>query len=270
MSNKKVIYYYQTFIGLKDILEQKPICVTHIIVSSIHFGYNGYKNKKPYIHLNDNNPDDPKFNNLWQELEKADRLGITVMLMVGGAGGAYQELFSNYNIFYSLLKTQIKKRPFIKGIDLDVEEETNIDYIKLLINQIDNDFGKDFIITMAPVGVYLENNTKGMGGFSYQELFNTKEGERINWFNGQFYYNFSVNSYINTINNGYPASKIVLGMVSSQFNKDNFYQACQVIKTLSEKYSDFGGVFNWEYFDSPPNQNKPSEWSQYMKKLFDK
>merc|ERR1711871_325427 len=114
------------------------------------------------------------------------------MLMVGGAGGAYQELFSNYNIFYNLLKNQIKKRPFIKGIDLDVEEETNIDYIKLLINQIDNDFGKDFIITMAPVGVYLENNTKGMGGFSYQELFNTKEGERINWFNGQFYYNFSV------------------------------------------------------------------------------
>ena len=51
--SKRIIYYYQTFVGLKKILEQKPICVTHIIVSSIHFGYT--KNK-PYIHLNNNDP----------------------------------------------------------------------------------------------------------------------------------------------------------------------------------------------------------------------
>ena len=33
----KIIYYYQTFIGLQSILNN-PIKTTHIIVSSIHFG----------------------------------------------------------------------------------------------------------------------------------------------------------------------------------------------------------------------------------------
>ena len=32
----KIIYYYQTFTGLEDILKQKPRVVTDIIISSIH------------------------------------------------------------------------------------------------------------------------------------------------------------------------------------------------------------------------------------------
>ena len=148
----RVIYYYQTFIGLKDILEQNPLSVTYI-VSSIHFGY---KNNKPYIHLNDNDPNDEKFNNLWSELKIANNLGIKIMFMLGGAGGVYNELFSNYNQFYSMLKNEIIKRPYISGIDLDVEEPTNILYLQLLISQLDNDFGKDFIISNEPLILMLK------------------------------------------------------------------------------------------------------------------
>ena len=60
-----------------------------------HFGY--IKNK-PYIHLNNNDPNDPTFDILWSDIKIANSLGIKIILMVGGAGGAYTSLFSNYNI----------------------------------------------------------------------------------------------------------------------------------------------------------------------------
>ena len=59
----KIIYYYQTFTGLENVLNQKPKVVTDIIISSIHFGLN--IDGSPYIHINDNNPDDKIFNAMW-------------------------------------------------------------------------------------------------------------------------------------------------------------------------------------------------------------
>lgn len=257
----RVIYYYQTFVGLRKILEQNPICVTHIIISSIHFGYS---KGKPYIHLNDNDPSDPIFNTLWSDIKIANNLGIKIILMVGGAGGAYNTLFSNFNIFYNMLKNEINKRPYINGIDLDIEESVNILYAQLLIKQINNDFGKDFIITMAPLGYYLENDLPGMSGFCYKDLYNTKEGQRINWFNGQFYESYTEDSYNNALKNGYPASKVVFGMISSQFNSENFEKACTCINNLSNEHIKFGGVFVWEYCNAPPDTNNPAVWAFKM------
>ena len=262
MSNKKIIYYYQTFIGLKKLLNKDS--VTHIIVSSIHFGYE--KKNIPYIHLNDNNPNDIIYDKLWNDIILSERKGIIIMLMIGGAGKAFQELFSNFNIFYELLKNEIKRRPYIKGVDLDVEEIIPMEYIQCLINQLNKDFGEDFIITMAPLGSSLQYDNSGMAGFCYKQLFNSPEGKRINWFNGQYYNNYTESSYDQTILNGYPPSKIIFGMISSQFNNSNFQDACKIIKKISNKYNDFNGVFNWEYFDSPPNKNDPSEWADLIKK----
>ena len=58
---KNIIYYYQTLCGLDDILNEKNPKVSHIYVSSIHFGKN--LDGTPYIHLNDHVPDDKIFNN---------------------------------------------------------------------------------------------------------------------------------------------------------------------------------------------------------------
>ena len=81
----KTIYYYQTFIGLNKLLSHiQDIDV--IIVSSIHFG-----NKE--IYLNDNLPNNTIFDELWLETKKAAVQGCNIMIMIGGAGGAYQELF---------------------------------------------------------------------------------------------------------------------------------------------------------------------------------
>ena len=112
----KIIYYYQTFVGLDDLFSKENIPVTHIHLSSIHFGVD-YLNK-PYIHLNDYPPDNYRFNEVWDDLKRAVKKNINVVIMVGGAGGAYDTLFSDYTLYrqllfdfigtvYDLLQTQI-------------------------------------------------------------------------------------------------------------------------------------------------------------------
>ena len=252
----KIIYYYQTFVGLKQVLQQKPLVITHIIVSSIHFGYN---NETPYIHLNDNVPDDKIFDSLWSELKLAHNLGIKIMVMLGGAGGAYTQLFSNYNKFYLLLRNFIISKPFIEGIDLDVEEIVHINLIKGLIIQITNDFGKEFIITMAPVGTSLMYDEPGIGGFCYKKLYNSNEGKLIDWFNGQFYGNYSFDSFDQAIQNKYPSNKIVMGMISSQ----NLNTGLIELKKIKDKYNTVS-VFVWEYFNAPPDKTNHVLWSELI------
>ena len=41
----------------------------------------------PYIHLNNCPPNDPKFDEVWEEMTWAQNRGIRVVLMIGGAGG---------------------------------------------------------------------------------------------------------------------------------------------------------------------------------------
>jgi len=263
----KTIYYYQTFVGLDKAL-------THIedvdvfIVSSIHFGKD--KNNIKSIYLNDNKPYDPIFNELWFQTEKASVQGCTIMLMIGGAGKAYKELFSDFNTYYPQLKQLIMEKSWIKGIDLDIEESTSIDNVKMLINRLVKDFDPnrtgDFIITMAPVSSTLSTDGSSFAGFNYKELYNSEVGVYIDWFNVQSYYSYTFETYDSIINNGYPPSKIVFGMESGQF-KDNFNEAINEIKKIKNKYPDMAGVYDWEYFDAPPDKNEPNEWARLMKEI---
>lgn len=245
----KIILYYQTFCGLDKILNTNSTKnITHIHLSSIHFGIDN-KNLK-YIHLNDNSPYDKIFDNLWIELEKANNLGIKIILMIGGAGGAFTDLFSDFEFYYNLLYKLIKNKNIIKGVDLDIEENVKLDNVKMLINRINKDFGNDFIISLAPVQSSLEYNYNGLGGFKYKDLMNSPEGKFINYLNGQFYYDYSLNSYNKVINNKYNSQMIVMGMLAS--NKEQMNNNYNEIKKIYEKYSDnFGGVFLWEYYLYP-------------------
>ena len=74
---------------------------------------------------------------------------------------------------------------------------------------------------MAPVQYALETDQSGMGGFVYKDLLNSPEGALISYFNGQFYTNYSAESYNNVINNGYPSNKVVMGMIFSQDINNN-------------------------------------------------
>jgi hypothetical protein len=250
--NQRVIYYYQTFCGLSDIFSSSYM-PTHIHVSSIHFG-------PRYIHLNNAPPDSDTFADVWRELQQASNMGIKIILMIGGAGGAYQEMFSDYTFYYFLLKKTLLDYPFIEGVDLDIEEEVSLDDVKMLITDLKRDFGEDFIISMAPVQSSLENDSPGIGGFIYKDIYLF-----IDYFNGQFYNDYSFEAYQRCIENGYPANKIVMGMIFDQDLDDNLEE----IKKIKKAYPDFGGVFNWEYFDSPPDPEHPNKWCELVNHFLD-
>ncbi len=262
ITRNRIIYYYQTFVGLKPILvENTP--VTHIHLSAVHFGKN--KDGTPYIHINDNTPEDPKFDTLWEDIKKASQIGIKIILMVGGAGSAFTDLFNNFDTYYPMLVDTIKKHPEIVGIDLDVEEEVELDNIKMLINKIDQEFGKDFIIAMAPVQGSLQYDDPGMGGFIYKDLFKSDEGQRINYFDGQFYFEFSLSAYEDCINNGYPSEKAVIGMENGSIDFNN---VMNTVKEIKEKYPNFGGVYDWEYWNAPPGgKTHPEDWCFQISKI---
>ena len=112
---------------------------------------------------------------------------------------------------------------------------------------------------MAPVQYAIETDNPGMGGFVYKTLYQSC-GDLIDYFNVQCYENYSLSAYENMINNGYPEDKIIMGSISCQ----DINQNLEAIKSIVKKYPDFLGVFNWEYFDSPPDPQHPSKWSQLM------
>ena len=99
---------------------------------------------------------------MWEEIETAAKMGIKIVLMVGGAGNhrPYQDLFSNFMIYYNMLYHLLKNKPFISGIDLDIEEEVPCrKNIEMLIQQIKKDFPRDdFIISTAPIQSSLQDD----------------------------------------------------------------------------------------------------------------
>ena len=265
MEKNRIIYYYQTLTDLSCVLiENTP--VTHIMLSSFHFGTNS--DKSPYIHLNNYPPTDSKFNKVWDQLKIAkDDFNIQIHIMLGGAGGAFEDLFSNFEVYYPMLLKTILSTPIITGINLDVEEDVSLINIKMLIDCLKRDLGYDFVISMAPIQGSLQDDQPGMGGFSYKDLYNSKEGSEIDFFNGQFYFDLSSCCYEQCVENGYPSNKVVLGMIQDQ----DFELACEVVRDLVNKYDNFGGVFMWEYYDAPPGGIKnPELWSKKMHEIISK
>lgn len=262
--NSRVIYYYQTFIGLEKLMSH-PEDIDVIIVSSIHFGLNN--DNTPYIHLNDDFPLSSKFNKLWEQLEFFYNHNTKIILMIGGAGGAFTELFRNFSVYYSLLADTINAKHFIGGIELDIEEEVNISDVKKLIRLIKDSYGNDFLLTMAPVLYSMSTDNKGLGNFVYKDLYNSVEGKLINWFNVQSYGMFTKEAYSVIISNGYPPEKIVLGMLWSDFSNDTFSNALETIKNIKILHPNMAGIDIWEYYKSPPNKEDPSSWAKNVKEI---
>jgi len=253
----KIIYYYQTFTGLKDILyEGCP--VTHIHLSSIHFGRNADNDGTPYIHLNNNVPTDAIFDNVWKDLELASSMGIKIVLMIGGAGGAYGELFGDFTVYYPLLCNLFNTKNIINGVDLDIEEGVSLDNVKMLIEKIKADYSH-YTISMAPVQYALQNDEPGMGGFVYKDLLNSDVGKYIDYLNGQFYSAYTYDAYHECIKNGYDAEMIVMGMCGS----DNMDVDCKELEKITSS-GIIGGVFIWEY------SLRSAKWEQTIGNIINK
>ena len=280
---KRVIYYYQTqyysnsYVSLSPIwttlnpATNKPY-VTDVMVAAFHLGYN--PDNTPYIHLNDNVPTDPMFDTMWQEVSTLQSYGVTVRMMLGGAAqGSYQDLFNNWDTFYPILRETLHQY-HLNGIDLDVEENVSLGNAEMLINQLVSDFGSgsQFRITLSPVASALWGGAN-LSGFSYSKLY-ADVGSKIAWFNGQFYSGFatlsSPSDYERIIAAGYPANKVVGGMISNPSDGSGYVPIGKVAKTvhtLVGEYSNFGGVADWEYFNAlPGNLSNPIEWAEIMAK----
>ena len=254
----RVIMYYQTFTSLKPILlKQSP--VTHIHVSSIHFGLDN-KNQ-PYIHLNNELPYSYIFDNVWKELEQAAKDGIKIKLMVGGAGGGYASLFGDFKTYYPMLADLLRNKSFISGVDLDIEEPVSLENVKMLMSRIKEDFGNSLTLSMAPIQSSLEADEPGMGGFVYKDLLQSPEGKLIDYFNVQFYSDYSCDAFDRIVNNGYLPEMIVMGaMAGTSTSKE-------VTKTVQKYKENFGGVFVWEYSFATPS---PLEWAKNMHTIISK
>jgi len=271
MSNKiqnsnRIVIYYQTLIDLApliNLIKTSTIpLVTEITLASIHFGYN--EDKSPYIHLNNEDPESDKFKNVFLQLAQIKALSrdIKIHLLIGGAGSAFSELFSNYNIFYNLLKSTVNQLGFVDGFNLDIEEPVKLNSIIMLVNNLNLDFPKKNII-FAPLSSSLTTDSPGMGGFCYKEL-NEKIGDKIAYFNVQCYGEYSKNIFDKMVANGYDPQKIVMGMLSGQ----NLNQIINELENIVKTNNKFGGVAVWEYFDATHfSPDHPYVWCEIMSNI---
>jgi hypothetical protein len=227
--------------------------------------------------LNDHPPSHPRFQTLWAEMRVLQASGIKVLGMLGGAAkGSYERLDASqeqFESFYGPLRDLIRDRA-LDGLDLDVEEEMSLNGIIRLIDRLRADFGKDFIITAAPVAMALLDFTKNLSGFDYEAL-EVMRGRDIAWYNTQFYCGWgdmtATLMYDVMVRRGWPPEKVVAGLVT---NPDNgagfvpFHLLSNVVQVLKLRYPEFGGISGWEYFNAlPGGRDKPWEWSSQMTRL---
>lgn len=267
--SKRIILYYQTLIDLKPLInlikERPQQILTHITLASIHFGVN--EDNTPYIHLNDDSPSSSKFTNVFSqlnEIKKIEGKPININLLIGGAGTAFNRLFSDYNCYYKLLKESVENSlNFIDGFNLDIEENVDINDIIKLVNNLKSDF-PDKQITFAPLAGSIATDEPGMGGFSYKTL-NEKIGNQIDFYNVQCYGEYTEDLFNQMVDNGYPCEKIVMGMLSGQDFNDIIQELEKIVINPDKSKSNIGGVAVWEYFNAPPSSPQhPYVWCEIV------
>ncbi|KAK3496219.1 glycoside hydrolase [Neurospora crassa] len=285
----RLIIYFQTThdesgkpISMLPLVTEKNIALTHLIVCSLHIQKDGN------ITLNDQQPTDPRYGTLWQETQILGYAGVKIMGMIGGAAAgsftpdtldsANETVFNRY---YGQLHETIK-RYGLQGLDIDVEQPMSQGGIERLILRLRADFGKDFIITLAPVASALTMGGWNLSGFDYRKLMLAPSGagKEVAFYNCQFYSGFgdagNPNQFHQIITDNaqrdmrgaLSPTKIVIGQLTNPNNGGGFVNAgtlANSIKTLRDVYGQIGGVAGWEYFNGQPGGvEEPWKWAQTM------
>ena len=273
--NSRIVCYHQThyhngeFVSVLPLLKTKT---THVVIAAIHL------NSRDSITLNDDPYQSPKNELLWNEVRTLQHGGIKVLGMLGGASqGSYMRMdgdIESFEAYYKLLYRMISWTGF-DGLDLDVEEGMSLAGIIRLTDRLKADFGRAFLITLAPVAPAMRGH-QNLSGFDYQVL-EKAFAANIAWYNTQFYCGWgsmkTTNDYETIISRGWPASKIVVGLVTNPENGAGWVHdepLREALMTLKKKYPDFGGVMGWEYFNSMTEEaglGKPWCWAEFMGKI---
>lgn len=259
-ANPRIIYYYETLTSLENIINDIENKITHIHVSNFELSVDPNTGAyKIYLNNEDVYANTESFKKLWFELYKCHKKGIKIVITLGGPTHTYKTMFKSNSIYYkclgAILELIEKKQNIISGIDLDVEEKVkHISNIQRLIDDIDFNLGKKFIISMSVLSPALYINKPTMGDIIYKDLYNTKEGKRVNYFNCQFYDgDLSVESFKKCVVNGFPQEKIVIGVDTYSYMEYEYYK---IVNDIVKLFNNIGGVFFWEYKTVPVNWSK--------------
>jgi chitinase len=276
----RIICYHQTIHHAGEFISMLPLLteetgVTHVILAAIHL------NSPTHITLNDDPYRADKFTELWDEARILQAHGIKVMGMLGGAArGSFLRLDGDaaaFEAFYQPLREMVLWA-CLDGLDLDVEEAMSLGGVIRLVDRLRHDFGQEFIITLAPVAPGMRGG-QNLHGFDL-EVLEKGLGRHISWYNTQFYCGWgnmgACDDYEGILRRGWPAEKIVVGLVTNPGNGAGWVPDETlkiVLKTLIKKYPKFGGVMGWEYFNSitsrEPIAGRPWIWAQFIKEIFD-
>lgn len=276
LAKPRVVLYVQTThhrngtpVSILPLITPHGRTATHLIVASFHV------NEGSGIHLNDHDPADPVFATLWAEAALVQSAGVKLMGMVGGAapGSFTPETLDGedavFERYYQQLCSIVKEHR-LDGLDLDVEENMSLGGIIRLIRRLRNDFGSNFIITLAPVASALVNGAN-LSGFSYSDL-EAHVGTEIAFYNVQFYSGFGTmatpDDYIRSISAGWNPRKIVAGQLTSPttgYGYTPLPALNRTINALRVKYGDIGGIMGWEYYDGSPGGEKTTlQWTRIV------
>lgn len=295
----RLVLYQQTHFHNNQYVSLLPLltnhtAITHLIIAAIHL------NDQPGdITLNATQWTSPSLSPLWHEMHLLQSAGVKVMGMLGGAAkGTYARLDESdddpegtrFASFYNPLKTLIANLK-LDGLDLDVEEDMSLWGIVRLINQLKEDFGPSFIITLAPVAAAMEGlqpqplwlpeglqwTRTNLSGFSYFELEEVM-GASIDWYNTQFYCGWgdltTADQYFRIIDKGWDANKVVMGCTTNERNASGWVPEeilSGTIMRCMQKLPAFGGVMGWEYWASVSAADMSSQchhsWAEAMTSL---
>lgn len=238
-------HHNDTYISLLPLLTHHT-ATTHVILSAIHLNAGGN------LTLNDSPFDAPLYDSLWSEVSTLRRAGIRVLGMLGGAApGTFLNLSADFPTHYAPLRDMLRATG-LDGLDIDVEEETELAVVLRLIDALKADLGEGFLITLAPVATAMLGK-KQLSGFDYG-LLEAVYGERIAWYNVQMYCGWgSVEDgkcYAEVIKAGWEPERVVLGTITNPevckgWVPDEVLEA--TLKEVVGKYKGFGGVAGWEY-----------------------
>lgn len=183
--------------------------------------------------------------------------------------------------YYAVLSTLIRKRS-LQGLDLDVEEPTQLYTIQKIITRLKSDFGPSFIITLAPVmpallprsprltsltyrllhpelpasespivralcqAKFLKSH-KHLSGFSHFELEASDAGKLVEWYNVQFYCGWGDASntrfYEALVTAGWNPRKLVLGVVTNPGNGAGHVQLEKLQDVVKTLSTKYGNQF---------------------------
>ena len=228
-----------------------------LYISSLHFGTDP-STSKPYLHLNDTDTDELEA--FWQDVQRRCEKAVCrveVRVMLGGAGGAYTTLFTDFDAYYELLHGFLQTHSFISGIDLDIEEQLHTDpkqalaRVQKLITRLHHAVAHPFAITMAPVASLLLDNSVGMGGFVYKDLAQSPCGQMISQYNVQAYGSYDYDTFHSIVQNGFAPEQLVFGMLGDEFEQATpFASAMTELQRITNTYPQHGGAILWEYGDT--------------------